>query len=208
MKKEIRTTIGVDAVFKPIGMNLMPSGKLSVVGNISTTITPTQTIYFLVDPSGVLDERSVTPKNVQGLKGALKELLAENPRELRMWWATAQSSPSRIAAAWMKKQAGAVNFDSYVEEPDIKRAWQQARDDALFEVENGEGEYDGYSGTILEKNSYEIRRRDTLSRQDAFKFVDQDGESNPKWGPAYAIPVARKTGGKRIGWIFYGYASS
>jgi hypothetical protein len=89
----------------------------------------------------------------------------------------------RIAVRF--KQAGASGFFDYIQNPDVKAAFREAVDDARHEHGHG-----GYSGTIAEKDGYEIRRREPMSREQASEFADQDQGKNDTWGPAFAVPVA------------------
>jgi hypothetical protein len=86
------------------------------------------------------------------------------------------------------KRAGGSSFEEYVQNPDVKAAWRQAIDDAIHEHGHG-----SYSGTIKEKNEYEIRRRDPMTKEEAYEFMSKDMENNDKWGPAFAIPIGESS---------------
>ena len=88
------------------------------------------------------------------------------------------------------KRAGASGFRVFIKNPDPKAAFREAVEDAQHESGHG-----GYSGTIAEKDGYEVRSRDPLPHDAAHAFADKDGENNDKWGPAYAVPVSEAVQG-------------
>jgi hypothetical protein len=68
----------------------------------------------------------------------------------------------------------------------------------------------GYSGTIAEKASFVIRNNgEPVPEGRALSFCKEDGKSNDKWGPAYAVTLCVSESDPTIvGWMFYGRASS
>jgi len=83
------------------------------------------------------------------------------------------------------KRAGGESFAVFVKNPDPRAAFRQAVQDA--EHESGHG---GYSGTISEKSDFEVRKREPMSRDEAYDFAEKDEDHNDKWGPAFAVPIA------------------
>lgn len=100
------------------------------------------------------------------------------------------SLADKVTARFLRK-AGGANFRVFIRNPDLKRAFRDAVDDARHESGHG-----GYSGTIAEKHDVVARRREPMSREEAQRFIDEDIDKNDKWGPAFAVPIAETTKGK------------
>jgi len=107
------------------------------------------------------------------------------------------------------KVAGASDFYVFMKGTDAKRLFRQAQEDAedeaRYDAEEDDEEYEGYSGTIAEKNGFKIMGQAETMR-DAEKMADKMIDKNDKWGPAFAIEV--KKGIRTEGFYFFGYASS
>ncbi len=97
---------------------------------------------------------------------------------------------------------GAEYFETYVEGTDGQKAFDDAREEAMYEYGHS-----GYTGTIAEKTEFEVRMSKPLEIQLARFFAEKDGDNNEKWGPAFCVPVGNKEG-ETTGFIFYGWASS
>jgi len=68
----------------------------------------------------------------------------------------------------------------------------------------------GYTGTIAEKISYVMRNDGVpIPEKIVDEFVDNDMDSNNKWGPAFCVPICKSIEDQEItGYVFYGWASS
>jgi len=121
----------------------------------------------------------------------------------------------RIASAYLaktgqiRKTAGAVDFEVYIPVSDAKKAFLRAKDEVVGSRWDEDDEEDGgYTGTILEKDSFQVRAKTPVPLAKALAFARRDFSKNDKWDPAFAVPVSGPSGGKIIGWVFYGIASS
>jgi hypothetical protein len=88
---------------------------------------------------------------------------------------------------------GAVPFEEYADGADVDTAFEEARENTLYE--NGHG---GYTGTIAEKSDYVIVTHTPVDLDQAQalarELIDQhDHRIDGVWGPAGAIPVHRST---------------
>ena len=116
-------------------------------------------------------------------------------------------SVRRVVANFNRRKAGASDFYVYLQVSDAKKAFARARLEAA-EADDQEQSFEGgYSGTILEKDSFKIQTS-PLPLKEAMKFADSDVENNDKWGPAFCIPVLGPDKKTVIGHYFYGFASS
>ena len=97
---------------------------------------------------------------------------------------------------------GAAEFMFARKGTDVQSLFAEARKQAAYE--HG---HNGYSGTIAEKDSVEVRRKNqpVLSKKETIALANADVEENDKWGPAFAMAYGE--GGKVEGYIFYGFAS-
>jgi hypothetical protein len=97
---------------------------------------------------------------------------------------------------------GACDFMFSRKGTDVNKLFNEAREQAQYEHGHG-----GYSGTVAEKDSVEVRRANqpVLPKKDAMVLAGADIEENDKWGPAFAMPFGEN--GKIEGYIFYGFAS-
>lgn len=86
---------------------------------------------------------------------------------------------------------GAHTFENTVMNPDAKAAFDYAHSEAKYQ--NGHG---GYSGTIAEKPGYRILSRTPLAGDELADFIEKRTGDNDKWGPAFAVPLAKVTKGK------------
>lgn len=93
-------------------------------------------------------------------------------------------SAQRVATRYLT--AGGNTFSNYIAIPDADRAFRRAQEEAGYERGHG------YSGTIVEKPGYTIRKRDPMTRSQAHEFVNQDLDNNEKWGPAFAVPISEE----------------
>ena len=101
---------------------------------------------------------------------------------------------------------GAERFDEFWLGADVSEAFSQARKKAFYEYGHR-----GYSGSLAEKDHYEIRNGGAaLTRKEADAFADKDLEENDhgKWGPAWVVKVKADDSELLVGFLFYGYASS
>lgn len=88
---------------------------------------------------------------------------------------------------------GAVTFSQYADGPDPDAAFDAARDAARHEHGHG-----GYSGTVAEKDYYEIVTATPVDLEQAetlaADLIDRaDPRFADKWGPAGAIAVLQRT---------------
>lgn len=86
---------------------------------------------------------------------------------------------------------GACSFENTVMNPDVRKAFNHAHDQAQYERGHG-----GYSGTIAEKDGYRVLSRTPMAGAELADFIDSRLEENDKWGPAFAVPLAKVTKGK------------
>jgi hypothetical protein len=107
---------------------------------------------------------------------------------------------------------GGCDFMFKVNGNDLNKAFSEAVDQAAWELEaqaaweHGHG---GYSGTIAEKPSVELRKKEPMLMGDAEVFAEEDIENNDKWGSAFAIPLCASLEDKTIiGFLLYGIVSS
>ena len=99
---------------------------------------------------------------------------------------------------------GAEYFDNSIPVTDPNEAFNSAVEQAQYDHGHA-----GYTGTIAEKDSFEIKSRTPLSPADLKAEIDATIADNDKWGPAFALPMADKQDKTKIaGWVFYGLASS
>jgi len=102
----------------------------------------------------------------------------------------------RIAAAYLAKiykTAGSQHFEEYVKIPDVKRAFEQAKKKAKAEYvqldEEGDEIEQDATGSIYEKDGFEIRSDHAMTLAKAKAFAQKDVDRNDKWGPAFAVEV-------------------
>jgi len=88
--------------------------------------------------------------------------------------------------------AGGSDFYVFIKGTDAKKAFRDAVDNASHNSGHG-----GYSGTIAEKNSFEIVSG-PLTKKQAQNFASDKMDENDKWGPAFAIPVVGDAGQKTV----------
>jgi hypothetical protein len=112
-----------------------------------------------------------------------------------------QAAARRVASKWLRT-AGGDEFVMFGRGTNAKKIFNDLVEDARFEYGSG-----GYSGSIAEKDGFKIRSHTPMTRAQANAFIDRDIDQNDKWGPAFAVPIASKTG-KVEGYMFYGWASS
>lgn len=101
---------------------------------------------------------------------------------------------------------GAERFDNYANGTDAQRTFDAAREKAQYNYGHA-----GYTGTIAEKDSFELRNDGKpLTLKEAEVFADKDLQENDhdKWGLAWAVAVRADDSQEVIGYLFYGYASS
>lgn len=112
---------------------------------------------------------------------------------------------------------GAQTFGDFVNNTDVKAAFNEAHEQAQWEHGHG-----GYTGTIAEKSGYKIVQATPVTWAEARalekKLINESQQVyDDKWGPACAIRVKddnAKMGwgaseGKPVdGWYFCGWASS
>jgi hypothetical protein len=96
--------------------------------------------------------------------------------------------------------AGGSDFYTFGRGSDPKAIFRELVEDARHESGHG-----GYTGTIAEKDGFKVVSKPLL-KDEARKFANREAGKNDKWGPAWAIPVSE--GGKVIGYMFFGMASS
>lgn len=151
-------------------------------------------VKYGVDPSGI-------GATLASKSGAIDAMLAKKGlnnyvNDFRLFsgevkWDITISPPSKKASAKHVAQrfltAGADEFGNFVRNPDVGRAFAEAREEAGFSRGRG-----GYSGSIVEKSSYKVRKQEPMTIKEAQEFADKDVDSNDKWGPAYAVPVAEE----------------
>lgn len=77
-------------------------------------------------------------------------------------------------------------------------------DEAFVNANRQEDKSEGYSGTILEKDGYELL--EVPAGEDVETFVERKTLENPKWGAAYCIFVEKDGTGSV--YRFFGWASS
>lgn len=118
---------------------------------------------------------------------------------------------------------GANEFENFVRNtPDIAtagKAFSHAHEKACYNHGHG-----GYTGTIAEKEGFEIiarEKRPTLQLVEAMTtwgFLDpkkagivlnwDHDSADDKWGPAVCVEVKAEETGEIFGWMFFGWASS
>lgn len=101
---------------------------------------------------------------------------------------------------------GAERFDHYQKGADVKSAFAAATEEAAYEYGHR-----GYTGSLAEKNEFEIRNEGkplTMKESEAFADKDLEDNDHDKWGPAWAVAIRPDDSQEIIGWLFYGYASS
>lgn len=105
---------------------------------------------------------------------------------------------------------GAYEFENDIEKNEritnVNTAFEAATENARWQ--HG---HSGYTGTIAEKSSFVLRNNGKpVEEKDLRGFLNEDfyrsDEPHDKWGPAWAVPVAKD--GEITGWVFYGTASS
>ena len=89
---------------------------------------------------------------------------------------------------------GATDFSIYSKGKNAEEAFNNAREQAFYN--HG---HEGYTGTIAEKDSFELL--EIPSNKSQREFVDSTIEDNDKWGPAYCIEISKGE------YYFYGIAS-
>lgn len=95
---------------------------------------------------------------------------------------------------------GACDFYILGSGPSLKKAFQQAVDDAKYESGHG-----GYTGTIAEKHEVVlVGKADNVEEafEKAYDLVD-DPKVSDKWGPAGAVHISDTEK-----YVFFGWASS
>lgn len=134
-------------------------------------------------------------------------------------WREASIRVADRYVAGLDKTAGGDWFMERGRGKDPKKLFRDLRESAFEEyaldarqdaAEYGEEwEYEGYSGTMYEKDSFKIVSNDPkpLSFFNSRNLRQEYGE-NDKWGPAFAAPYSRREGGAIEGWVFWGWASS
>lgn len=115
-----------------------------------------------------------------------------------------------LGGGWKKKSslktAGGTTFFTVARGSTAKEAFNDARSDAIHEYKmDNDGEYEGYSGTIAEKNNFVMI--DLPDGEDPYKYANKlinesDRRIDDKWGPAGCIKLGA---GK---FLFFGWASS
>ena len=87
---------------------------------------------------------------------------------------------------------GAYDFTNCVEVTDVQKAFDAAHSAAQHEHGHG-----GYTGSLAEKHGYRVLSRTPLERgEELSAFINIHLEDNDKWGPAFAVPLAKSTIGK------------
>lgn len=102
-----------------------------------------------------------------------------------VWAQTRAASTDRVSKKFL--QAGSTPFYNVIWDPDPKRAFQEARQEARDEY----GHQQGYSGSIYNKDSYHIVQKEPLPRDRAMEIADKRIDRLDKWGHAEAIPVSQ-----------------
>lgn len=101
---------------------------------------------------------------------------------------SSRTAAERVADAFFQtRTAGGSDFHQFGHGADVKEAYRNAMEDARHEYGHR-----GYTGSMAEKNGYEVRSREPMTQADAYKFADRDLEKNDKWGPAFAVPVTEE----------------
>ena len=98
------------------------------------------------------------------------------------------------------KHAGGTDFATFSQGSSAQEAFNNAR----AEAKQMYGD-DGYTGSIAEKDSFEMASRTPMTEEEAKKFIwggDGFGKFDDKWGPAGCIEL--DTGG----FVFFGIAST
>lgn len=100
---------------------------------------------------------------------------------------------------------GAVDFYTTATGPDLKTAFNTAREEAAWEYGHGR-----YTGTIAEKDEVLLLDEPKRSEADAMTRAQEliragDPRIDDKWGPAGALPITTDAG--HDGWLFFGFAS-
>lgn len=113
---------------------------------------------------------------------------------IRRLTASINSAPYGKRAS--QKTAGACDFIVFQRGSNVRQAFRNAKEAAEDDWDSDE---EGYSGTIAEKRSYELRG-EFKNRKEAEKFVQKDIDNNGKWDPAFVVEFPG-------GFLFYGYAS-
>ena len=88
---------------------------------------------------------------------------------------------------------GACDFTNYVEVTDVKKAFDLATDNARHEHGHG-----GYSGSIAEKGGYTVLSRQPIIGEELQEFISAHIQDNDKWGPAFAVAMAKSTNGATV----------
>ena len=94
-------------------------------------------------------------------------------------------APSPTRVAFRSLIAGGDSFQNFGKGTDPSRIFRELQSDARYDRGSG-----GYSGTISEKDGFELRSRTPMSMRSAREFASKDMDHNDKWGPAFAVPVA------------------
>jgi len=100
---------------------------------------------------------------------------------------------------------GAEDFEHYVEtEQSLEDTFNDLVEQALYDHGHA-----GYSGTIAEKPAVRLYPT-TMTLDQAAQFIAGGSwwDNHDKWGEAEAIAVTEGSGGPRVGWYIFGYASS
>ncbi|WP_127453069.1 hypothetical protein [Streptomyces sp. B29(2018)] len=96
---------------------------------------------------------------------------------------------------------GAYDFITPSSGKDVEQAFLSAKEEAAWQYGNR-----GYTGTIAEKDEYELVADQPMTPTEAEKYavhlLKDDERIRDKRGPAGAIPVDDGT------WLFVGYAAS
>lgn len=134
-------------------------------------------------------------------------------------WREASIRVADRYVAGLDKTAGGEWFMERGRGKDPKKLFRELRQSAFEEYEldarqdaeeyGEEWEYEGYSGTMYEKDSFKVVSNDPKPL--AFfksRNLRQEYGENDKWGPAFAAPYSRREGGAIEGWVFWGWASS
>lgn len=91
---------------------------------------------------------------------------------------------------------GGTTFSQYQPGLEVRAAFTEAHDLARYEHGNA-----GYTGSLAEKDSYNVITREPMSRSEADRLADRlindsDPRIDDKWGPAGAIPVVNVAEGQ------------
>lgn len=89
----------------------------------------------------------------------------------------------RVASRFLT--AGGSDFYEFGRGSDPKKVFRYLVNEAQREYGSR-----GYTGSIAEKHDFVLRSRTPMTLQEAERFAEKDVNSNQKYGPAFAVPVA------------------